>query len=445
MNATRALCCLPAAALSIALTIDAVAAGPAAVATAAAIDRPLAVAPAGASPGASAESLIRLARDNSPAYAAMRFEADAARDRVTQSSALPDPTLTTELRDITNEQSGGSASLIPSRVGSTRYQVAQMFPWWGKRGNRQGAAQAQADEASARADAGWNEVRRDLSMGWANYYRLHRTLALSKEIRELVARLEAVARHRYGVGLAAQQDAIRAQVELSVLDGELATIDAERHGQVARLNVVIDRDPEAAMAEPAEPPNLPQIDHARHAKLAERLKEKNPALFAEGARVNAAERSRDVAYDNRKPDFKLGVGAVQMGSRIAEWELMLEVSIPWQQGTRRAQEREAASMLSAAQARRRATEQQMLGELAHAVADYEAARKLERLATQNLLPQAELTFAAALAGYETGKVDFATLLDAQRQIRQARLTRLKAQADALVRLAEIEYAVGEQL
>jgi outer membrane protein TolC len=35
--------------------------------------------------------------------------------------------------------------------------------------------------------------------------------------------------------------------------------------------------------------------------------------------------------------------------------------------------------------------------------------------------------------------------DAQRQIRQARLTRLKAQADALVRLAEIEYAVGEQL
>jgi hypothetical protein len=46
-----------------------------------------------------------------------------------------------------------------------------------------------------------------------------------------------------------------------------------------------------------------------------------------------------------------------------------------------------------------------------------------------LLPQAELAFKAALAGYETGKLDFATLLDAQRQIRKAKQDRLKAQAE----------------
>jgi outer membrane protein TolC len=282
-------------------------------------------------------------------------------------------------------------------------------------------------------------------MGWAAYYRLDRTLVLSREIRELMTRLEAVARHRYGVGLAAQQDAIRAQVELSALDGELATLDAERHGQVARLNALIDRAPDAPMAEPDEPPALPEVDHARHLRLAERVKERNPAVFAERARVASAERSRDVVLDNRRPDFKVGLGAVQMGSRVAEWELMLEVNIPLQQDTRRSQEREAAAMLSAAKARQRSAEVQLVGELAHAVVDYEAARKLERLATQNLLPQAELSFAAALAAYENGKVDFATLLDAQRQIRQARLTQLKARADALVRRAEIEYAVGEPL
>ena len=38
-------------------------------------------------------------------------------------------------------------------------------------------------------------------------------------------------------------------------------------------------------------------------------------------------------------------------------------------------------------------------------------------------------FAAALAGYETGKVDFATLLDAQRQIRKAKQDVIKAQAE----------------
>ena len=46
---------------------------------------------------------------------------------------------------------------------------------------------------------------------------------------------------------------------------------------------------------------------------------------------------------------------------------------------------------------------------------------------------------------ETGKLDFATLLDAQRQIRKAKLDRLKAQAEAQFRLADIERLLGEEL
>lgn len=62
----------------------------------------------------------------------------------------------------------------------------------------------------------------------------------------------------------------------------------------------------------------------------------------------------------------------------------------------------------------------MTAELAESLAGLEAARRTENLLTGSLIPQSELTFQAALAGYETGKVDFAALLDAQRQIRQAK-------------------------
>ena len=75
----------------------------------------------------------------------------------------------------------------------------------------------------------------------------------------------------------------------------------------------------------------------------------------------------------------------------------------------------------------------------------EAARQTEHLMTYSLMPQADLTWRAALAGYENGKADFATLLDAQRQIRQARLSQLKAQVEAQLRLAEIERLLGEDL
>jgi len=102
-------------------------------------------------------------------------------------------------------------------------------------------------------------------------------------------------------------------------------------------------------------------------------------------------------------------------------------------------------MLKAARARKEATSNQVLSELSESLAGIEAAQRTENLLANSLLPQAELTFKAAIAGYETGKVDFATLLDAQRQIRQARQDQIKAQADARMRLADIERLLGEDL
>ena len=102
-------------------------------------------------------------------------------------------------------------------------------------------------------------------------------------------------------------------------------------------------------------------------------------------------------------------------------------------------------MLSAAKARQQASANQVLADLSESLAGIEAAQRTGQLAKTSLLPQAELTFNAALAAYENGKVDFATLLDAQRQIRQAKLSQSKAQYEAQVRLAEIEKLLGEDL
>jgi len=86
-----------------------------------------------------------------------------------------------------------------------------------------------------------------------------------------------------------------------------------------------------------------------------------------------------------------------------------------------------------------------LADLYESIAGFDSERLSLKLTTENLLPQSELTFRSALAGYESGKVDFATLLDAQRQIRQAKLNQVKAGINAQMRLAEIERIVGEEL
>lgn len=389
--------------------------------------------------------LLQWARQHNPDFAVMRFEADAVQARVQPAQALPDPMLLTELRDVTRQAEGGGFSLDPARVGSTRWQVSQALPGWGKRARREGAAKATAEEAGFRASAAWNEVAAQVRGYWTQSWRFGQSLTVTRELRDLMRGVEETARRRYAAGLAQQQDVLRAQVELSLLDGELAQMEAELHGQQARLNSVLARDPDARLAVPDQLPVLPAVDHARHLQLASRLKEINPLRLAEGARADAAERNREVVRDARTPDYRLGLGAIQMGNRVAEWELMLEVTIPLQQGSRRAQEAEADAMAGAARARRQAAENLALADLAHAVTDYEAARRLEALARQSLAPQAEVAFQSALAAYENGRLDFATLLDAQRQVRQARLAKIKAHADAHLRLAEIEKAVGESL
>jgi outer membrane protein TolC len=102
-------------------------------------------------------------------------------------------------------------------------------------------------------------------------------------------------------------------------------------------------------------------------------------------------------------------------------------------------------MLSAARSRKEAASNQILAELSENLSGIEAARRSEVLATSSLLPQAELSFRSALSGYENGKVDFATLLEAQKQIRQAKLSQIKAQVEAQMRLSEIEKLLGEDL
>ena len=107
--------------------------------------------------GANVESLLDYARSRNPEYAAMRFEADAAAERVVPAGALPDPRLRTELRDITRmgEQ---NATLLPARVGSTRYLVMQDLPWLGKRELKQEIAELEARGAEGRASGSWAEL-----------------------------------------------------------------------------------------------------------------------------------------------------------------------------------------------------------------------------------------------------------------------------------------------
>lgn len=394
--------------------------------------------------GATLNGLLDYAHKGNPEYAAMRAEVDATTQRIESAGALPDPRFRAELRDVTR-QGEQSPMLLPGQVGSTRYLLMQEFPWSGKRDLKRNIAEQDVEAARGRSQGTWVEISSRIKATYARLYLLYRSEKITREIIDLMARLEGVAQARYAGGLAAQQDVIRAQLEQSALRNELIAVEVERRQLQARLNGLLARPAGAPLAIPEALRPMPSPAQLNLSGLEERALARNPQLSTEESRIRAAQLSRDLVLKNRYPDITLGVSPIQYQGTVKEWELMIEMNIPLQQSSRRAQERESEAMLQAAQARKASATWQLLSDLSEKVDAIDAARRTENLVVTQLLPQSEFTYQAALVGYENGKVDFATLLDAQRQIRKARQSQLDSQVEAQLRLAEIERIIGEDL
>jgi outer membrane protein TolC len=394
-------------------------------------------------PGADVESLLALARASNPEVAAMRFDAVAAQQRIEQAGALPDPRLRVELQDVT-KMGAQNPTLWPADVGSTRYTFTQELPWFGTRAIKREQAEASALGTESQVKIVWTDVASRIKLGYAQLYFLQRNVQLNQEVLGLMQHLEQVARVRYASGLAPQQDVIRAQTEQTAMRGELIAMQTDLHHGRARMNALLARPIHAELADPQVLRPLPALGTLDFDALETRAHQHNPQLAAEEAKLKAADKGQELAFKGRYPTLTLGIAPTQFQNDFKAWDLMLEINIPLQQGTRRAQEREALAMRDAAQARLDASATQLQADLSENLDALESAQDTEDLVSNSLLPQAELNLQSALAGYEAGKVDFVTVLEAQRQIRQAKQSRIKAQAEGQARMAQIERLLGEE-
>ena len=395
-------------------------------------------------PGATVQSLLQLAQERNPEFSAMQHEARAASERVLPAGALMDPRLKMELQDVTKAGEQAPA-LLPSDVASTAYTLTQELPWAGKRELRSAIATLEAQASQGRAKQTWAELAARIKALFVQRYLVQVNQRLAGDNLELMLQLEKVLQVRYAGGLAAQQDITRIHVEHTGMRAELLALAGEWRQSTTRLNTLLARAADAPLAAPTALRALPEPAKLDFAALAERLRQANPQLFVESARLRSAEKSRDLAYKNRYPDFTLGLTAMQRQSSIKEWGFMVELNLPLRNGVLQSQERESEAMLAAARSRQEAAANQALADLSENLIALESARQTEHLMTYSLMPQADLTWRAALAGYENGKADFATLLDAQRQIRGARQSQIKAQVEAQLRMVEIERLLGEDL
>jgi outer membrane protein TolC len=380
--------------------------------------------------GALVDEVLR----RNPTIAAARYAWRAALARYPQETALEDPMFSYGLGPRTF-----SSDEAP-QIGQ-RFELSQAFPFPGKRALRGATAIAEADAAAHDYRAVRVRLAAMASALYDDYWLVGRAEQINREHLELVRELREIATTRYESGSAEQQDPLRAEVEeTELLHQEVSLATARRVAMQQLAALLHERDgsalppPPAALSVAAVEDPGPGADPP----LAER-----PELQAADARIRAREAGEDLALREYFPDVRV-MAVYDRFWEISDLQPMVgfELNLPLQLARRRAALDQARAELGMARSERDKMQDEIATEVLTARERLAEARHLLELIRDRMVPAARDQLAAARAGYEAGRVDFADVIEAERALRNATLASDEGLAATSRRAAELAAALG---
>jgi len=342
----------------------------------------------------------------SPEIAAAERRLDAARQRQAQERSLPDPVLSGGYDAAGSPWPGAGLGSEPT--ANIGFMVSQELPYPGKRDLRGAIALREADAEGEQVDAVRLSVTARVKQA---YYRLAYTYAAGEALarnRDLLETLVKVSETRYGVGQAAQQDVIKAQTQLTILQLQLERLGRERLVREAELNALLARRPATPVGQPddlqltAFEPSIDDLVAAANAHA--------PLLRRDAILIDRAQLRLDAARKDYKPDFAVSGGYYYMGEMPAMYAFRFDVTIPLQRSRRNAAVAEQVNTVEAAKRSLESAGLDVQARLQEDLAIASASARLARLYRESVLPQARLALESSMASYQTGRVDFLSVL-----------------------------------
>jgi len=392
--------------------------------------------------GVSLASLIEAAIAANPEITATKREFDAARARIPQAKALPDPMVSLSNNTVTNPVpfAGLRNDFAEITVG-----FSQDFPWFGVRRLRSQVASAESEAKFQEYAATVLRLTSEVKMAFYELYYLDRALAVLARDKDILDKIAQVAEARYGVGKAQQVDVVNVRVEITELLERQGMLESKRAITAAQLNQLLYRDPETPVEKPAEvkmspePPPLEDLarlaaENAPDLKMLRRMIDgSNKALRLAEREAKYPEVGVNFAYHNR-PFF----------ADYYTYGVTLRLPVYAATKQRYAIEEQSAN-LSATQARLDANQSLIRYKLRDARVRTSTAARLIKLHEQGLIPQATLALESALSAYQVGQVEMLTLLNALKRVLDYETRYYELLADHQKALAEMERFAGVEL
>lgn len=353
------------------------------------------------------DDLVAEALRNNPEILAAQKRYEGARQRPTQASSLPDPMFSPGY--ASNDRPWPGALLGKEPTSNIGFMVSQEVPFPGKRKLRGDIARKEADADFELYQGTQLNVVSRLKQA---YYRLYYAYAASDVLernRELLRKLLRVTEARYSVGRAAQQDVFKTQTELSILETRLVNLTRERGAREAEINSLLNRRPGSPLVPPAEVEPKDSIILLDDLYAAAR--ENSPMLRRDQKMIERTELALNLARKDYYPDYTLSGGYFNMGQMPDMYQFRVDIKLPvyfWRK--QRAGVAEQAQNLSQSRRTYESTNQALHFRIKDDYLMATTSNRLLKLYGQTVIPQASLALESSLATYETGTIDFLSVL-----------------------------------
>ena len=406
----------------------------------------------GASPELSgpqpADAYIRRALAENRTVQAAFHNVQSLRYRVPQVTTLDDPTVSNTIFPI--PAVGPQYSLM----GYNPYNLtlAQQFPWFGTLRLRGEVAERDVAVALAELAAAQLDSVAAVKRAYFDLYVSQKSEEILAENRKILEDFRALAKSRLGTG-GTQQDVLRAEVLLSELDREAATIRQGIATARASLARQLHVSPEADLR------TLPELPRAEVPVEMERLYQLaiavRPELRGRLAAVARDEKAVELAKKRFYPNVTLGLTYMDMEKKNAETPqtasgvpnvgLFVGFNLPIYRDKYRAGVCEAQERTKADARLYEAQRDETFGEIRDFMVQAKVQQDVSTLLRDQILPRTNATLELARSDYAKGNVDIATVFSALREVLQIQLQVAQVEGELGKALASLERAVGTQI
>ena len=378
------------------------------------------------------EAVAIALRADDPSITRLEANAAALEERAISDSQLPEPQFRVGLMNFPT----GSWDFTQEPMTQAQIGFRQKFPRGQTLAINRESKKAEASEQRAAGRLQEIQIAYDTRSTWLELYFWLGARQIATESRKVILELVDVIGASFATGVRSNQDLLRAELELSLVDDRLIEVDRQIEVLRAELQRFIGEVP-ASRPLPSEFPELPSL--STRLVVQERLIT-HPTMEIQDARIDVKDREIDLALQQYKLGWSLDVGyGARSGGRENLSSAMIVMDIPLFKKNRQDRRLAAArKKQAAARLERDATLLELQRLLNRAYVDWVRLGERIELMEGIVLNRARANANAALDSYQNGIVDFTelirsrlTTLETELQLRRLKVDRAKAQAGLL--------------